>query len=132
MTTAKCARGTIAAPAARAPIPAPASPPAENAAWNEERTGLCLRRSSASPWALAETLRVPNPAPKPKRPTASPARPVASDVQNSEPEASRSAANVTVRLPPRSQSEPAIGIATSAPTEIAKSANPSCAVESEA
>ena len=98
------------------------------------RRGSSGRRAARAPrpGRSPATLIAPKPAPKPNSAAASPARPVESDAANSEPPPSSRPASVTLRLPMRSHSRPATGIATSAPSEAANSASPSRAFVSEA
>ena len=111
-------------------MPAPASAPALNAAWKDERIGRPTNRSSARPCALADTLIAPNPAPKTTSAAARAGRSVASDASRSAMLPPTSAARVTARLPIRSPNQPASGIARRAPSDIARSATPRLAVVS--
>ena len=110
-------------------MPAPTRPPAENAAWNEERI---LRLATL---LERDALRVDGDVDRSEAGTEAEERggePGEAGRERCGEAASRrragAPASVMLRLPTRSHSRPATGIATSAPSEAANSARPSRAV----
>ncbi len=126
MAIAKCGSGDRCG-ASRPPIAAPASPPRDQAAWNDGITGRRSAATTSTATVLAATLTQPYPMPNITSASPSATADRASAGNSSASDSHTAPASSTRTAPNRRQSIPDSAIVAIAPPETPSSARPSSA-----